>query len=134
MRERCEEFPDQAREQTLPVSLWRLDQGFSVAVVLVSIAVLSLMLSGLGTAVGIASHQVQTQLAADTAALSAADTLLGAVAGFPCENAELITRSDGASLTSCRIVGHGAIVEVTKNFGIFKVSRWAEASASGSTK
>lgn len=99
-----------------------------------AIATLSLLLTSLGLALGIAQHQVDTQLIADTAALTAADTMLGAIAGFPCENAELITTSDGASLTSCRIVGHGAIVEATKNFGIFEVSRWAEASAIGSSK
>ena len=134
MRERYERFAVQAREQTLPDSLWRLDNGFSVAVAMVSISALSVLLSALGLALSIAEHQVKVQLIADAAALTAADTMLGAVAGFPCENAELITASDGARLSSCRIVGHGAIVEAIKNFGIFEVSRWAEASAIGSTK
>ena len=109
-------------------SLWRLDQGFSVAVAIVAIALVSTLFTALGTALALAHFQVKSQLVADAAALTAADTVIGAIAGFPCENAELIAVSDGAFLSSCRIVGLGAVVQTTQNFGFFEVSRWAEAS------
>ena len=129
MRDVSQERSRGSRGNSLHDSLWRLDHGFSVAIALVAIATLSVLLTALGTAISLAQFQVKAQLSADAAALSAADTLLGAVAGFPCENAEQIAKVDGAILKSCRIVGLGAIVETTKNFGIFEVSRWAEASA-----
>lgn len=110
-------------------SLWRIDKGFSVAVAIVSIALVSTLFTALGTALALAQFQVKSQLVADAAALTAADTLIGLVAGFPCENAELIASADGAFLSSCRIVGLGVIVKTTQNFGLFEVSRWAEASA-----
>jgi len=96
-------------------------------VALVTIAGLSVVLTALGTALAIGQFQVRLQLTADSAALVAADTMLGAVAGYPCENAETIAGIDGAFLSSCRIVGLGATVKATQNFGIFEVSRWAEA-------
>jgi hypothetical protein len=88
----------------------------------------STLFTALGTALALAHFQVKSQLVADVAALTAADTVIGAIAGFPCENAELIAVSDGAFLSSCRIVGLGAVVQTTQNLGFFEVSRWAEAS------
>lgn len=110
-------------------SLWRLDQGFATAVLMVVIALSSTLLTGLGLAISLAQGQVRTQLIADTAALTAADTMLGAVAGFPCENAELIVAADGAFLSSCRIVGLGAVVRVTQNLGFIQVEKVAQAAA-----
>ena len=124
----------ETRDNSMHDSLWRLDAGFSIAVTLVSVAIVSLMATGLGIAVGLAQAQVKSQLTADAAALTAADTALGAIAGYPCENAELIAKADGAFLTSCRIVGLGAVVQTTQNLGVFEVSRWAEAGPQSDTK
>ena len=115
-------------------SIWRLDGGFSTALALIAISTLSLLATGLGVAIGMAQFQVKSQLTADSVALTAADTVLGAIAGYPCENAELIAKADGAILTSCRIVGLGAVVQTTQNLGFFEVSRWAEAGPVGGTK
>lgn len=112
-------------------SLWGLDDGSSMAIALLALSTLSLMATGLGVAIGMAQFQVKSQLNADAVALTAADTVLGAIAGYPCENAELIAKADGAILTSCRIVGLGAVVQTTQNFGFFEVSRWAEAGPLG---
>ena len=115
-------------------SLWRLDDGFGLAISLIAISALSLMATGLGIGLSLAQAQVKSQLTADAVALTAADTALGAIAGYPCENAELIAKADGAILTSCRIVGLGAVVQTTQNLGFFEVSRWAEAGPLGGTK
>lgn len=115
------------RCNTLHDSLWRLDDGFGLAISLIAISALSLMATGLGIALSLAQAQVKSQLTADAVALTAADTALGAIAGYPCENAELIAEANGAILTSCRIVGLGAVVQTTQNLGLFEVSRRAEA-------
>lgn len=129
MRECQKRAAGSADRDQLHDSLWRLDGGFSVAVVIVLIALIATLFTAIGTAISLAQFQIRAQLVADAAALTAADTLIGAVAGFPCENAELIASADGAFLSSCRIVGLGAVVMTTQNFGLFEVSRWAEASA-----
>ena len=116
-----------ARSNTLHDSLWRLDDGFGLAISLIAISALSLLATGLGIALSLAQAQVKSQLTADAVALTAADTALGAIAGYPCENAELIAKANGAILTSCRIVGLGAVVQTTQNLGFFEVSRRAEA-------
>ena len=123
-----------ARAHAMHDSVWRLDHGFSMAVTLIAISILSLLATGLGIALGLAQFQVKSQLTADAVALTAADTALGAISGYPCENAGLIAKADGAILTSCRIVGLGAVVQTTQNLGLFEVSRWAEAGPIGSSK
>jgi hypothetical protein len=133
MRAASSRHTSQARNQALHDSLWRLEHGFSAAITLVVIASLSLVLTALGTALALAQFQVKLQLTADASALVAADTMLGAVAGYPCENAQTIALADGAFLSSCRIVGLGAVVQATQNFGIFEVSRWAEAGPQSGT-
>ena len=122
-----------ARSNPLHDSLWRLDAGFSLAIALIAISTLSLMATGLGIALSHAQFKIKSQLTADTVALTAADTALGAIAGYPCENAEVIAKANGAILTSCRIVGLGAVVQTTQNLGLFEVSRWAEAGPVGGT-
>ena len=134
MREREQAGVYKTRNHPVHDSIWRLDEGFSTALALIVISTLSLLATGLGVAIGMAQFQVKSQLTADSVALTAADTVLGAIAGYPCENAELIAKADGAILTSCRIVGLGAVVQTTQNLGFFEVSRWAEAGPLGGTK
>lgn len=45
------------------------------------------------------------EVAVDTAAIAAADSLRGLSTGYPCEVAERIAHINGANLTACRIVG-----------------------------
>ena len=54
--------------------------------------------------------------AADAAALAAADTLSGLVAGVPCQAAAEIASLDGASVALCTTVGPIASVTVTREF------------------
>lgn len=86
-------------------------------------------MTALGLAVSLGVMQVKTQLLADTAALTAVDTQIGAVAGYPCENAELIASTNGAILLECRIVGFGAQIELSQSLGSLEIFGWAEAKA-----
>jgi hypothetical protein len=113
--------------KTLHDPLWGLDSGFSSAIGLVAITATGVLLTALGLAVSLGLAQVQTQLLADTAALTTVDTMIGAIAGYPCENAELIAGRIGAILVECRIVGHGAQIELSQSVGLFEIFGWAEA-------
>lgn len=113
--------------KTLHDSLWWLDSGFSSAIGLVAITATSVVMTALGLAVSVGVASVKTQLLADTAALTTVDTMIGAIAGYPCENAELIAGRIGAILIECRIVGHGAQIELSQSIGFIEIYGWAEA-------
>lgn len=113
--------------KTLHDSLWRLDSGFASAIALVTVTAMAVLLTSLGLAVSLGLAQVNTQLLADAAALTTVDTLIGAVAGYPCENAELIAGRIGAILIECRIVGLGAQIELSQSVGFFEILGRAEA-------
>ena len=113
--------------EILRLEIWRLEKGSSSVAIIGILAAVSVLFASLGTALGFGLGLVKTQLVADLAALTAADTLVGAVAGYPCENAEMLARFNGASLTTCRIVGLVAQVSTATSLGPFQISRWAEA-------
>ena len=69
---------------------------------------------------------------ADLAALTAADTMTGIIAGVPCQNAREIALGNGASLESCRIVSQVVSVRVGKEHLMFEVVAGADAKAMGS--
>ena len=115
------------RSKILRPEIWRLEQGSATVVTIGILAGVSVLFASLGIALGYGLGLVKTQLVADLAALTAADTLVGAVAGYPCENAEMLARLNGGSLTTCRIVGLVAQVSTTTSLGPFQISRWAEA-------
>jgi secretion/DNA translocation related TadE-like protein len=59
------------------------------------------------------------QASADTAALTAADSLRGFTTGFPCAEAERISQLNMAKLQECRIVGFSVHVELrSESLGI----------------
>ena len=91
------------------------------------VAVLGVLFLSLTAAISLAQGEVKAQLTADASALIAADTLIGAIAGYPCENAEAMAIRNGARLTTCRIVGLVVEVSTTTSLGPFQVSRWAKA-------
>jgi hypothetical protein len=77
--------------------------------------------------------EVRTQLVADLAAIAAADTMTGIIAGLPCENAREIAAGNGASLDSCRIVSEVVSIRVGKQDLFFEVFASAKAVAMGAT-
>ena len=107
------------------------DQG-SVGLVLAGlIATISLYLTGLGMAHSWLLLEGRAQLVADLAAIAAADTMTGIIAGIPCENAREIAAGNGASLDSCRIVSEVVSIRVGKQDLLFEVFASAEAVAMG---
>lgn len=67
------------------------------------------------------------QNAADAAALAAADTASGRVAGVPCEAAGEAATLGGASVTLCAVDGLIASVSVARSFLGFDVESRARA-------
>jgi secretion/DNA translocation related TadE-like protein len=65
--------------------------------------------------------------AADAAALAAADTASGAVAGVPCEVAAAAATLNGASVADCVVDGLIATVTVTRDVGGFTMVTRARA-------
>ena len=121
----------------MPLQNWHLDSGLvrdrgSVGLVLAGLgATISLYLTGLSIAHSWLLLEVRTQLVADLAAIAAADTVTGVIAGIPCENAREIAAGNGASLDSCRIVSEVVSIRVGKQDLLFQVFASAEAAAVG---
>jgi hypothetical protein len=93
---------------------WRLDTGFAAVAAISALGLVSLAIASAGLAVKIGLGANRLQLASDAAALAASETARGLVAGFSCANAEQIAKSFGVQLDTCRIVGFGASVELSK--------------------
>lgn len=65
----------------------------------------------------VANSQLRTQT--ETAALYAQQTLIGAVTGYPCENAETVFTLNMVLVEKCLIVGDGVVVATSwKPFGV----------------
>jgi len=60
-------------------------------------------------------QKLQLQQAAETAAISAADSLRGLSTGYPCDVARQIANLNMAKLAECRIVGFEVYIKVRKN-------------------
>ena len=67
------------------------------------------------------------QGAADAAALAAADTASGAVAGVPCAAAAEAARLNGASVTACTVDGLIASVSAARGYLGFELGAQARA-------
>ncbi|TFD49303.1 hypothetical protein E3T55_11500 [Cryobacterium frigoriphilum] len=87
-----------------------------VLLTLVTVPLLGLLAVGQGV-----------QNAADAAALAAADTVSGAVSGFPCEAADEAARLNGASVTACNVEGLIVTVSVNRDYLGFRISARARA-------
>jgi len=116
----------------MSVSTRCLDAGFGSALAVASIAIACTGLLASSIAYDLAFSKVNTQLVADAAALAASDTLLGLIAGFPCENAEEFVQREGLKLITCRIVGLGASLEVEYSTKFVTLGASASASNPGS--
>jgi len=112
-------------------SIWKLDDGFAAPLLVTLLALVMLGATGLGAGIRLATNGVRAQLIADGAAIAAADTLSGIIAGYPCKNAEEIAQVNGTDLIACRIVGSVASVSVGNGQSLFYVSRSASAQHMG---
>ncbi|WP_343886438.1 Rv3654c family TadE-like protein, partial [Subtercola frigoramans] len=121
------------REWCRPAGLWsflRDDRGsgsvITLAVIAVLMAVVVLVLA-VSTAL---SEKGQLRADAESAALAAADTASGAVAGFPCENAATASGLGGSEVTACTVEGLIAKVTVTRTIWGVTVTVHARAGPS----
>jgi len=108
-----------------------VDRGSGVTLLILLLGLFSLTLLLLGSALQLVRMEVRTQGIADSAATVAADTMAGIVAGYPCENAEQITRRNGGNLISCRIVSSVASVRVGLKHPLGDSFKEASAEADG---
>lgn len=102
-------------------SAWRSGRGSgSVLALTMILAILSVSLAlvAVGAATGVRQRVIA---AADSAALAAADTALGATPGSPCANAERVAIAHGASLGRCDVDGLVVTVETRATFAGFPV-------------
>lgn len=99
--------------------------GAAVSVGLV--AVVAALSVGIATAGAASVAQVRLTGAADAAALAAADTALGVVAGDPCAWAEVLAARHGAQVEACVLDGAVATVTVASTFGPFSLRSKARA-------
>jgi secretion/DNA translocation related TadE-like protein len=67
--------------------------------------------------------KARAQVAADQAALAAADALRGLATGIPCEVAALLVAQNQAELDTCRVVGISVYVSVRINPSIVAEAR-----------
>jgi secretion/DNA translocation related TadE-like protein len=82
----------------------------SVLALAILLAVVAVTAGGLGLA-GAGAARARAAAAADLAAVAAADTASGRVAGVPCEAARSVAHGNGAELASCEL--SGAVIDVT---------------------
>lgn len=99
--------------------------------VIASVFVLTMMLVPLSQALTIKQRVTG---AADAAALAAANTVSGAIAGFPCEAADAAARLNGAALGRCDLDGAVATVSAGARYLGFDIVVFARAGPPGSGK
>ncbi|MEH3088703.1 MAG: helicase [Microbacterium arborescens] len=99
--------------------------GTTVAVGVLAVA--AILAAGVGTAGAAAVRAAQASATADTAALAAADTVLGHFDGAPCDRAGRTAVRAGLELTACEVDGVVATVEVAASMGVFRVQARARA-------
>jgi secretion/DNA translocation related TadE-like protein len=71
--------------------------------------------------------RTQVASAADAAALAAADTRVGIIAGFPCESAGKVAAANRVHMITCRLDGLEATVSVGRQVLGFAVTAVATA-------
>lgn len=79
------------------------------------------------TTFSVLALQQSVHNAADAAALAAADTASGAIAGYPCAAAEQTATLNGAMVTSCAVDGLIADISVERATGPFMLRSRARA-------
>ena len=67
--------------------------------------------------------KARAQVAADQAALAAADSLRGLATGIPCDVAALLVAQNQAKLDTCQVVGFSVYVSVRINPSIVAEAR-----------
>ena len=109
---------------------WGDERGAGTALALAILAatvVLALATTTFGAALAARQRVVA---AADSAALAAADTLVGIRPGYPCANAAKVASANRVGLGDCRLDGLVVTVSVSATVAGFPVSAWSTAGPS----
>lgn len=105
----------------------------SGTILAISVIAAVIALIGMLVPVGVAlAIKQQVSGAADAAALAAADTASGLVAGFPCENATRAAALNGTQLARCELDGLIATVAARTGYLGFEIAVEARAGPPGS--
>jgi len=102
---------------------------------ILTVAVLAAVLALVGTVVAVSLALVAKQRvvgAADAAALAAADTASGFVAGYPCAAAKRAAQLNGAELGGCDVAGLIATVTAHTSYLGMEITVAARAGPPGS--
>lgn len=99
--------------------------------VIASVFALTMMLVPLSQALTVKQRVTG---AADAAALAAANTVSGAIAGFPCESADVAAQLNGAALRRCELDGSVATVSAGTRYLGFDIVVFARAGPPGSAQ
>jgi secretion/DNA translocation related TadE-like protein len=103
------------------------DRGSGSILALAVIGVTMMLTAVLVPAFAVLAVGQSVRNAADSAALAAADTASGAVAGMPCEMAAAAATLNGTSVADCVVNGVIATVTVTRSLGGFTMVTRARA-------
>lgn len=93
------------------------DEGASTAMMLTVFAALMLLIAAALTLIQVHVAASRAAVAADLAALSAADAARGLMVGEPCALAESTIRAHGASMTTCQLEDQG-VVHIEVRLGV----------------
>lgn len=99
------------------------DTGSGTIMALGVIAMLVFLFALLQLPIGEVVAKARAQVAADQAALAAADSLRGLATGIPCEVAALLVAQNQATLDTCQVVGNSVYVSVRINPSIVAEAR-----------
>jgi secretion/DNA translocation related TadE-like protein len=110
----------------------RAERGSATLVVIGLLAALLMASAAAVGACALLAAKQHVSAAADAAALAAADTASGRVAGAPCDRAAQAARLNGARLGACSVDGLFALVSAQDDIGGIPISVWARAGPPGS--
>ncbi|MEY3561690.1 MAG: hypothetical protein RL068_842 [Actinomycetota bacterium] len=105
----------------------KLDEGFAAMFAVLVLGLSTLAIGVIALSIELAYWEQKTQLLADQAALIASETTRGLIGGFGCDNAFEFARRFDVELDTCRIVGFGASIEVSKSISFFRLTATATA-------
>jgi len=108
-----------------------MDRGAGTVLALGIVASTALVAGMLVPLVGVSVTRHRAATAADAAALAAADALIGATTGDPCERAAEVAAADGASLLRCVPDGLVVTVRVRVDRALLGVEERATAGPPG---
>jgi secretion/DNA translocation related TadE-like protein len=107
------------------------ERGSGTVLALMTIAVVAVVTTTVMLVSGAWAARQRAGIAADAAALAAADVAVGLIDGEPCSRAELVARANGAALADCAIAGPVAWVTAVVPYAGWQAEVRARAGPPG---